>query len=433
MDAFPQTGAQECAVTQPHTPRWMTALLKRGASVLRAIFPPFPTLGDPPPRRAERIGLLGVAVIAVTYTAIIFAYVFRLQNGEGTHGEDLGIMDQVLWNTVHGNFWHQTICNPISDMNCLGNVSRWGIHFEPSMLLLVPIYWFGGGPHALQFVQVAGVALGALPAYWLGSRRLGHIACGWALALIYLLMPVLYSAVTTDFHMVTLAAPALLFALYFLYTRQDGPFIVVCIFALGTKEQIALDVLMLGVAAIAMQGRWRLGLLISGVAIGWGALALIIIHIASPLGASPTAVRYDGLGATLARIPALLLDPARRTYLGTLLLNAGGVGILAPWVVLLAAPSILLNALSNTPAQYSGQHQYNADIAPFLLVALLEGVVVALPWLQRGWRWVVATRWGGDEPHCAGGGGARFYRAARVAHQHRPYALAQHRARHDPR
>ncbi len=372
-------GEQGRSVTQTGGSAWLTALTAHSRALGRALAPPLAPLAAPPTGRQARIGMAGVAIIIITYVAIVFAYMFRLHNGEGTHGEDLGIMDQVLWNTAHGHFWRQTICNPISDVNCLGNVSRWGIHFEPSMLLLVPLYWFGGGPHLLQFVQVAGVALGALPAYWLGSRRLGHIAWGWALALAYLLMPMLFSAVTTDFHMVTLAAPALLFALYFLYTRNDVGLIIACVFAIGTKEQVALDVLMIALAAIVLQRRYRLGLLLGGLAIGWAVVALSVIHLASPLGASPTAVRYAGLSETLARLPRLLLDPARRAYLGKLLLNAGGIGILAPWALLLAAPSILLNALSNTPAQYSGQHQYNADIAPFLLIALLEGAVIVLP------------------------------------------------------
>ena len=373
----------------------MAPYMTNGKRIARALLPPLAPLSAPPNGRHRTIGYGGLALIAVTYTAIVFTYMFRLHNGEGTHGEDLGIMDQVLWNTTHGHFWQQTICNPISDVNCLGDVSRWAIHFEPSMLLLVPLYWFGGGPHGLQFVQVAGVAIGTLPAYWLGSRRLGHFVWGWALALAYLLMPMLYSAVTDDFHMVTLAAPALLFALYFLYTHNNRGLIIACLFALGTKEQVALDVLMLGFAAIALQRRYRLGLALSALAIGWAALALAVMHFASPLGASPTAVRYDGLQDTLARIPQLLLDPARRLYLAKLLLNAGGVGILAPWAVLLAAPSILLNALSNTPTQYSGQHQYNADIAPFLLIALLEGLVVARRLIAWAWPWLraVYVRW----------------------------------------
>ena len=52
----------------------------------------------------------------------------------------MGIMDQALWNTLHGAILHQTICNSISDTNCLGDVSRFAIHFEPIMLPLSLLY-----------------------------------------------------------------------------------------------------------------------------------------------------------------------------------------------------------------------------------------------------------------------------------------------------
>ncbi len=347
---------------------------------------------DTLPPHQRRFGLLAVAALVAGYTAVMFSYVFALHETEQTHAEDLGIMDQVLWNSAHGHFWHQTICNSVSDLNCMGDVSRWAIHFEPLMVLLVPLYWLGAGPHVLQFIQVFGVALGALPAYWLGSRRLQHVGAGVLLALLYLTMPTLVSAVTYDFHMVTLAAPLLMFALYFLYARNTPGLIITCLLALGTKEQIALDVFMIGLAASVLQHRWRVGAALMGLATGWALLALTVIHLASPLGASPTAMRYGSLAATLQRLPLVVSDPQRRAYLVALWGNTKWVGIFAPWIVALAAPSILLNALSDNVNQYSGRLQYNADIAPFLVVAMLEGGLVLLALMARLAAWLCATR-----------------------------------------
>src|SRR5262249_19241672 len=90
--------------------------------------------------RGSRVALLAVVVLILGYVVVGSLYVIGLQNTFGTKAEDLGIMDQVLWNTVHGNFMHQTICNPIGDSNCLGDVSRFAIHFEPILALLAPLY-----------------------------------------------------------------------------------------------------------------------------------------------------------------------------------------------------------------------------------------------------------------------------------------------------
>jgi uncharacterized membrane protein len=350
-----------------------------------------------PPARTgvwSRIGLGLTLLLMVAYTIIFIAYVFALQSTLLTHAEDMGIMDQVFWNTIHGHFWHQTICNSVSDSNCLGDVSRWGIHFEPSMVLLVPIYWVAPGPRTLLAIQVVGVALGALPAYWLASRRLGHPFMGVLLALAYLTMPVLASAVASDFHMVTLAAPALMFAIYFLYARNDRGFWIAALLAMGTKEQIPIDVAMLGLAAILLQGRWRFGLQVIAASAAWAIVALTVIHMASPVGISPTADRYNSILATLERLPQVIQDPLRRQYLITLISNTGYLGLLAPWVLALAAPSALLNDLSTDTNQYSGKFQYNADIAPFLLLSAIEGIALAWWLLNRGvalLQWLMQT------------------------------------------
>lgn len=332
-------------------------------------------LGDPLPARSQRRGLQATALLMALYCVLMLAYLFSLQATLNTHAEDMGIMDQVLWNTTHGHFWRQTICNPVSDVNCLGNVSRWGIHFEPLMLTLVPLYWIVPGVRTLQVVQVLGVAAGALPAYLLASRRLRNAAAGVAFAAYYLVMPALRSAVTSDFHMVTLAAPALVFALWFLYSGNARGVVIASLVAMATKEQVPLDVFMLGLFALAGWGRryLRLGVGLLGLAVGWAVLALVVIHLNSPLGLSPTAARYAGLAPTVARLPDVFTDPLRRDYLLDLVDNTGGLGVLAPWSLVLALPSAILNALSPYANQYSGGFQYNADIAPFLFLAALEG------------------------------------------------------------
>jgi uncharacterized membrane protein len=339
----------------------------------RVFVPTLSPLGPMPDGIMRYIGL-GITLIAMALFVVIFAaYTYQLHNTLGTHAEDLGIMDQVLWNTAHGHFWQETICNSISDTNCLVGTSRWAIHFEPLMLALVPLYWIIPGPHMLQFVQVAGASLGALPAYWLGSRRFQNVAAGVVVANVYLLLPAIRTAIVDDFHMVSLAAPLLMFAIYFLYARQDRAFIIACILAMGTKEQIPIDVFMLGVAAVLLQRRWRLGLIVMAMAVAWALLALGVLHLASAIGASPTAGRYNGIVGTLQRFPLLWQDAQHRYYIRTLIGNTGGLALLAPWTLALAAPSALLNALSSSSNQYSGMYQYNADIAPLLLMAAIEG------------------------------------------------------------
>lgn len=359
----------------------------------------FPDLPPAPRGRWARICLALVALMAVAYVAWYCAYLFAQHDAYLTHAEDLGIMDQALWNTLHGAPLHQTICNVISDSNCLGDVSRFAIHFEPIMLPLSLLYLIAPTPKALFFVQAAVVATGAFPTYWIASRRLRSPLAGVAFAAVYLLYPALTAAVTFDFHAVTLSAAFLMFALYFMLTRNNLGLFIACFLALTTKEEVPLDVLMIGLAVLALQRRPRVGLALIALSLAWIGLYALVVHVASPLGHSPVTSRYDYLGSGPVEIAVFILthplevlrdhvfDPDGRSSLRSLLSGAGYLPLLSPFVLILAVPAVALNILSSNPTMRSGVYQYNAEIVPFLVLAAVESVALLAVLADAAWSW----------------------------------------------
>jgi uncharacterized membrane protein len=339
--------------------------------------------------RAARIALWLVAAAALAYVIVCSAYVVGLHDTFGTKAEDLGIMDQVLWNTVHGSFMHQTICNSVGDTNCLGDVSRFAIHFEPILILLAPLYLVLPSVKALLVLQVIVVASGAFPAYLLAVRRLCSPAWGVAGALLFLVHPALLTTTIDDFHPETLAATAMMWALYCLALRRYRTLVVLCVVLLLCKETFALDVTMIGLFVAVLQRRWRLGLGIAVLGVAALALALLVMRLASPLGYSPVAGRLSGLtGDPVHTLLQLATDPAHRAYLGKLLGPVGFLPLLSPWVLALALPAIFLNMVSNNPAMYSGLYQYNTDIVPILLAAAADALVWLIPAFWRLVAWL---------------------------------------------
>jgi uncharacterized membrane protein len=81
-----------------------------------------------------------------------------------------------------------------------------------------------------------------------------------------------------------------------------------------------------------------------------------------------------------------VLEASHKLYLRNLLAPAGYLPLLAPWVLVLAAPTLALNLLSSTPNMYSGDFQYNAEIVPILVFASIEAVVLIV-WVVR---WLLA-------------------------------------------
>ena len=119
-------------------------------------------------------------------------------------------------------------------------------------------------------------------------------------------------------------------------------------------------VFLLGLWAVLLQRQWRVGLGLMALSICWTMLALIVMHVASPIGYSLLASRYAYLGNGPVQIAAPVLthpvsivkqhvlDPAHMLYLRKLLAPAGYLPLLAPWVLVLAAPTLALNLLRST-------------------------------------------------------------------------------------
>ena len=353
---------------------------------------------EPMPRTVQFWCAMGVVVLAAAlFSGFFIVYLTGLQNAYLTHAEDLGIMDQAMWSLVHGHLLHQTICNVLTDTNCysVAGIPRFAIHVEPILFLIAPIYALFTSPKTLVILQTLVVAAGALPAFWLARLRLRNEWAAVAIALLYLLFPAQQEATFFDFHAVTLTAALLLFVFYFMYTRRTVWMFVFAILAMGCKEEIPVVVAIYGLWSIVFQRRWRSGLALTLLSIVFAAVSLFIIpRIFSPAGHSLLTGRYTYLGHTPVQIAlnllkhpgrdlkSFILEPNHLNYLRTLFAPTGFLAILAPWVLLLAVPTLGINLLSSDPQMYSGTFQYSAELVPVLIFATIEALVLLL-WLVQ--------------------------------------------------
>lgn len=365
-------------------------------AVLRSRLYLYPEPEPLPHTRAFRVALGLVGALALAFTVYFIHYLFTWQEAFASPAEDLGTMSQAIWSLAHGMFFHQTICNPLSDTNCAGlqGISRFAIHFEPILIPVAALYALWPTPQVLLALQTVVVASGAFPAFWLARLRLRNEWIALLIAGLYLLYPELQQAEAFFFHAVTMTAALLLFTLYFLYTRRTGWMMLFALLSLACKEEVLLVILMLGCWVLVFQQRRRCGFLLIGLAIVWAGLDLLIFHLFSPGGQPLLASRYAYLGKgpleivrTLFLHPfgilrAHLLESEHSRYVRLLLAPAGYLPLLAPWVLLLAAPSIALNLLSSDRNQYLGVFHYNAEIVPLLIFATIEALVLLL-WLTR--------------------------------------------------
>lgn len=337
----------------------------------------------------------GLLILAMITYAVVMSVesVLRYDTFKAT-AFDLGNMDQVLWNTIHGRpfqFTNQAI-------DWYGPPNRLGVHVEPIMLLISLLYAFYADPRALLIFQTLVLVAGA-PAVFLLTRR---YLPSWPLlaavmSVAYLLTPALLGINIFDFHPDSLATPLFLYAILAITYRRTIWFLVLCFFACMSKEDMALAVALLGVLLIWKYRMPRLGLLliVGGVIWAYIAFRIVIPHFYTGVQANNFWYRYRYLGSSPgSAIINLLTHPwlifttlitlDRVYYVIGLMRSTGFLCLLAPEWLLPVLPKLASNVLSDNALNYSGVYHYNAAIIPFIMLAAIHGTRrMILIW--QGW------------------------------------------------
>ncbi|MCL6646801.1 MAG: DUF2079 domain-containing protein [Chloroflexi bacterium] len=346
--------------------------------------------------RAHWLPTLILMLLVLAFSGFFAALSVHRHLTFGTAGNDLGNLDQAVWNTSQGRWFEST--------NWRGGTNRLGAHVEPVLLLLALSYRVASTPLTLLVLQAVVVGLGAVPLFWLARRCLGSDWAALPFALAYLLLPALQAAVLYEFHPLTLTAAFWALAVAGLLERQNVLFVLGTLLAVSCKEDMPLVAIALGLYALLVQRRWWLGGLTIGLAAGWFVVAnFVVIPHFNPGGASPYLPRYRELGSsipeillTLATQPwrawPLLADGDPLGYLLALLLPVAFLALLAPEVLILGLPPLAENLLSNSPLQKLPEvNHYPAPIVPFVVAAAIVGTARLAQWSGQGQRLVAAA------------------------------------------
>jgi uncharacterized membrane protein len=308
---------------------------------------------------------------------------------------DLGNMDQATWNTLHGRPFQFTN----QGSNWYGPPIRLAQHVEPIFFLLSLLYVFHADPRILLVFQSLLLALGALPVFLLTRKAIPTLPLlAPVISAGYLFAPALIGENMYDFHPVALATPFFLFAILFLTYRCYVWFVVFCILAASTKEEMPFVVGLMGLLVAWKYRLPRLGIALFICGAIWSAVAFLVIIPHFDVGATQNTFwyRYASLGKTPQQaLVNVLLHPwllapyiftlDRLYYLFSLVRSTGFLALLAPEWLLPTLPSLAINLLTDQPYQHSGVYQYNAAIISFVVIAAIQGLR-RLCWLWYGWR-----------------------------------------------
>lgn len=332
-----------------------------------------------------------VIVICLHFALLLAMGLFR-HWGNMSSLNDLGVFDQAVWGTLHGQW-------VIDNNNFIGQPINWlGCHFNVVLLLFVPLYAIWPAAEWFVLVQALALSVTAWPIFLLASRVHCSERRGLLWAVIYLFNPFLLSAAAWDFHPVTIAVPFIAGALLAVEKKDLRLLMMCCVVLLLVQVQFGIMVASLGALWGLKHRCWRSGLLLAGLGILHTVLVLgVIVPALSPSGTHLMIIdqsgqnsRYGWLGGSLSEIvkniafhPVWMVQKVISLgavkYFASLALPLLGLFLISPVWLLPAIADLAANSLSANPMPRAIISYHSVTLIPILTVSAIYGAARIAP------------------------------------------------------
>lgn len=324
---------------------------------------------EPRPDRLRRVRVLCVA------SAVLFAGL-ALARWATFHNRtfDLALYARMAWGLSAADLWEPILSAHV-----------FGLHVSP---VLAPLGWLGrlaDTAVVLLLAQAAAVGLATWPLARMGERRLGA-GGGVVAALAWVLYPNLAHVATYEFHPGTLAVLPLAWGVDALDRRDGRGLMLAALGALACREDLAILTGGLGLLSMTVSDpalrRWGLAI----VALSGTWLGVFVLALQPALGPDVGSMQlhFGQWGDTAATVvlawlshPTEVLEHLaaqdRLLYLPKILLPLCLLPLLRPRLLLVAAPMLIVNAMSDFPTTTDLSSHYLTPTVPLLVAAGVEG------------------------------------------------------------
>lgn len=299
---------------------------------------------------------------AIVFFIVFFSYLsIKRYKTLNSYYFDLGIMNQVVYNTSRGHFLEMT------NQDLKRNTSRLAIHFDPILALFAPFYWIYPNPEVLLIGQAVILGLGAWAIFLIAEELLKKKTLPLLFSILYLLYFAVQRTVIFDFHAVTLATTFFLFSFYFQQTKKWLWFFVFIFLALLTKEHIGLVVFLYGIYLFFVKKERKIGIITTVLGLSFFIITVYFI-IPHFRGNEHFALKY------FSDIRSRYKDIIINGYLYVKqLLPPVFYSLFSPLTLAVSIPEWLINILSINSNQRSILFHYNSIIVSFLFYSLILG------------------------------------------------------------
>lgn len=225
-----------------------------------------------------------ILVIGATFFgSIAFWASIRRHAAFESHAFDLGIFTNAIWNLTHQGKLYSAV---------KGGMPLLADHQSPLILVFAPLFYLFSSPITLLALQAYGLALGAIPLFWIGRQftedfsktRDPNSTKSWIPAVLpwiyWAYLPIRYAA-QFDFHTEVFILPLFLAAIACFQSESDSNrfwgmgFLVLGLMGKESAGPLAVGV---GVAWLLGAGPLRTRLFTRAAALGWISLGLLVFY-----------------------------------------------------------------------------------------------------------------------------------------------------------
>ena len=289
------------------------------------------------------------------------------------HDFDLAIFNQVMRNTIRGDFFQSSIVGGVYLRD----------HVPLILVLFLPFYALFQSPLFLLVLQTVFIGATGLSLWFVASRELRDGLVALFVLAVYLLYPALGYINLFHFHAIALAPLFLVWAYYFFEKGSYRPFITMLALGLLCREDVSFIVIAFGFLALFRRRelKWSAAPLLMGLA--WGLFCFLYLIPRFRSGQEYLYLQFYGdFGNSLPNIikgivlrpvhaASVVLQPRKLAYLFQLLGPLIFLPLFSPLVLFPCLPNLFLFLLSSNPNAASIYYQYNSFLIPFIFLAAI--------------------------------------------------------------
>lgn len=172
---------------------------------------------------------------------------------------DFGVFESIIWQL--SQFKIPTIYHA-----ALGDIVFLGDHFNPSLILLAPLFWVVRDGRVLLFEQALATVLSGYMLYRIGRKFNLSLLASFVISLIFLLFAGTQNPLVTDWHPESTAGFfLLLFCYFFMFSKKRLVYWILALIFLGFKESNAISFVSLLAALFFSVPKKRKEIVILGI------------------------------------------------------------------------------------------------------------------------------------------------------------------------